>query len=141
MDGLRPESIRAPAHGRPMPYRGCILILRMSIAACSLVALILVGGAFGIGSTDAREPLGLPFESGETWQVIRGYRCDTPNCDTHQSGGLNEFAIDIGRTNCGGCPTAGEVVLAAFQGNTGRAVDFATGCLLRLDGDDGSTPL
>ncbi len=94
---------------------------------------------------DAREALGFPFDSGQTWRVQRGYNC-TP-CNTHRplgepgSSGADSMGLDLQRTNCNNCNSGGENVRAAFSGTVVASGPFlgdsaSNGCFLTLRGND-----
>jgi len=113
-----------------------------------LVVLAAVAGGLSVGPRDhasAREPLGFPFDSGQTWKVTRGYNCNklpTPEfCDSHRSDGVlgpttDGLALDL--TLVGGS-SANQNVRAVFKGHIQAAgtAPGGFGCSLVLRGDDG----
>jgi hypothetical protein len=96
---------------------------------------------------EARESLGFPFDSGQTWKVLRGYNCtiaNGSNCDTHgpptaTDVGYNQYAFDLQR-DCGSVCSVDANVRATFGGTVTWSSDFLAagvyGCAVVIKGDD-----
>lgn len=105
------------------------LLWRLLFMGGLVAAFALTSGG---GSAAAREPLGLPFDPGETWEVVQGYK----SSHTHVANGLNRYALDLKRVNCGvGCDSGNEQIRASFTGTVVRSNDFGTGCAVIVQGD------
>jgi hypothetical protein len=118
--------------------------IRLPILACVVGSAALLGAISPGRAAEvarAREPLGFPFDAGQTWRVQRGYNC-TP-CDTHRpigepgSSGADSMALDLVNVAGG---TNGQNVRAVFSGTVVASGyflgDAANGCFLTLRGND-----
>ncbi len=110
-----------------------ILLLLLLLPVFGFSGTLLVASSSPVAGA-SHDPLTYPFDAGQTWQVVQGYN----SSGTHSSSGLDQYALDLVRTDCNGCDSGNETIHAVFSGKIVRSVNFSDeGCDVIIAAPDG----